>query len=211
MGLQIDLFTGELTLPPPSEELDQWFSRPKVADAFARWAGITPGMRVLEPSAGEGALLKASPDARWTAVELDTDRAEWIERHGWADRVIAGDFLKLAPDLGEYELVHQNPPYSNGLDTRFVEACIEHKLAPRITGLLATNFLHSETRRKRIWRWVKLTRLGLLSTRPQFGQAAGKADGPKRDYAFFEMKIRKTARRNAAADTPKVTWLNVAS
>ena len=209
MGLQVDLFTGELSLPPPSEELDQWFTRPKVADAFARWARIQAGMRVLEPSAGEGALLKSAPQARWTAVEIDSARADWIRKHGWAETVVHDDFLKAAPSLERHDLVHQNPPYSNGLDTRFVEACIEHRLAPRITGLLATNFLHSDTRMKRIWRWAKLTRLGILSTRPQFGQAGGSNDGPKRDYSFFELEVRRTARRRGAPDRPEVTWVDI--
>lgn len=215
MGLQIDLFGGEDALPPPSEELDQWFTRPKVADAFASWAGIEPGMRVLEPSAGEGALLKSAPQARWTAVEIDRARAQWIAKHGWAEEVINRDFIAAAREFRAegltWDLSHSNPPYSNGLDTAFIEAHIEHQLAPRITGLLVTNFLHSEARRKRIWRWVKLTRLAILSTRPQFGVASGKADGPKRDYSFFEMTIRKTARRRSSGDNPRVTWVNIGS
>jgi len=215
MALQIDLFTGELTLPPPSVELDQWFTRPKVAEAFADWARIRPGMRVLEPSAGEGALLKSAPDARWTAVELDPARAEWVQRHGWAEEVVNANFLRVAPELvgrfGRFDLVHQNPPYSNGLDTDFVLACIEHRLAPRITALLATNFLHSDRRAKTIWRWAKLTRLGVLSTRPQFGVAGGSSDGPKRDYCFFELEVRARARRQGAPDRPEMTWIDISN
>jgi hypothetical protein len=206
------MFTGELSLPPPSEDLDQWFTRPKVADAFARFAGIKSGMRVLEPSAGEGALLKSAPWANWTAVELCRARAQWIKKHELSREVFHEDFLKFAPELarrGPFELVHQNPPYSDGLDTDFVEACIANRLAPRITGLLVTNFLHTANRKKRIWRWVKLTRIEILSTRPQFGQANGKSEGPKRDYAFFEMMVRKTARREGAGDRPFVTWVDV--
>jgi len=213
MGLQTNLFDGDLSLPPPNEELSQWFTRPKVADAFARWADIRPGMRVLEPSAGEGALLKSAPQADWTAVELCRARAQWIRRHGWATEVFHEDFLKFAPELaktrGPFDLVHQNPPYSDGLDTDFVEACIENRLAPRITGLLVTNFLHTNSRRDRIWRWVKLTRIGILSTRPQFGQANGKSEGPKRDYSFFEMTVRKIGRKHASGDRPLVTWVDV--
>ena len=213
MALQIDLFTGELSLPPPSVELDQWFTRPKVADAFAAWAKIEPGMRVLEPSAGEGALLKSAPEAEWTAVELDTARAEWIERHGWAKEVVNADFLRAASGLidrfGAFDLVHQNPPYSKGLDTEFVLACIEYRLAPRTTALLATNFLHSDSRSKKIWRWARLTRLGILSTRPQFGVAGGDSDGPKRDYCFFELKMRKRPRRAGESDKPHVTWIDI--
>lgn len=206
---QVDLFTGGLSLPPPLEELDQWFTRPKVADAFAQWAGITPKMRVLEPSAGEGALLKSAPEARWTAVEICPIRAQWLTDHNLAEQVICGDFLEEAPDLDDFELVHQNPPYSDELDTRFVEACIDYHLAPRITALLATNFLHSATRRDRIWRWVKLTRLGILSTRPRFSHTAGSASGAKRDYSFFELEVRLSPRRHSEPDQPSVTWIDV--
>lgn len=213
MGLQTDLFGAEDALPPPSEDLDQWFTRPKVAAAFARFARIRPGMRVLEPSAGEGALLKSAPHACWTAVELCRARAQWIEKHGWAEQVYNRDFLALAREFGaageRWDLSHSNPPYSNALDTQFIEAHIEHRLATRMTSLLVTNFLHTDTREKRIWRWVELTRIEILARRPQFGKAAGKADGPKRDYSFFEMRLRKTARKHAQGDNPKMTWLNI--
>lgn len=209
MGLQIDLFGGADALPPPSEELDQWFTRPKVADAFARWANIDPHMTVLEPSAGEGALLK-SAKARWTAVELCRARAQWLVKHGWAEEVFHADFLQWASkQTRTWDLTHGNPPYSNGLDTAFVESWIEHRLSTRSTWLLPTNFLHTQTRGERIWKWTSLTRLGALVTRPQFGDAGGKADGPKRDYSFFELVRRKKARRANAADRPQLTWIDI--
>lgn len=206
MGLQIDLFTGELSLPPPSEELDQFFTRPKVARAFVRWS--RPHGRVLEPSAGEGALLKPNQSVRWTAVEIDAARAEWIKRHGWAEEVIAGDFLRFACECDRtWDLLCSNPPYSNGRDADFVEAWRDNALSQRSTWLLPTNFLHSATRKERIWRWVKLTRVGVLSNRPHFTAVDAKDTGPKRDYSFFELLPRLRARKHSVPERPGVTWI----
>lgn len=120
--------------------------------------------------------------------------------------------MRFAADVRGQErwpLSHSNPPYSGGLDVEFIATHIENQIASRLTSLLVTNFLHTEARAERIWRWVDLTRIGVLKTRPQFGQAAGKADGPKRDYSFFEMRVRKTARKHAEPANPELTWIAI--
>jgi hypothetical protein len=71
---------------------------------------------ILEPSAGDGALvdaiLHAIPDARVTAIELDHRRAEKLAakfEHDPRVRVIRGDFLDF--DESGFDGAIQNPPF----------------------------------------------------------------------------------------------------
>lgn len=89
------------------------------APALARYvvglAGVSPGDRVLEPSAGMGAIVEAllEAEADVTAVEVDPARAA-VLRHRFQPRagVIEGDFLYLSPE--EHDAVVMNPPFSIG-------------------------------------------------------------------------------------------------
>jgi len=96
---------------------------PTLAVYAVSLAGIRPGDRVLEPSAGTGSLVDAlvAEGARVTALELQGDRAAYL-RAAWAPRgvnVRAGDFLaymaeNLADDGGPFDAVVMNPPFSVG-------------------------------------------------------------------------------------------------
>jgi len=83
----------------------QWFTRPELCRRVVRWAGVRPGMRVLEPGAGSGnfvaALVEAGADV--TAVEIDRRWVRWIRRREdcRGAHVTVGDFLKPATVGGE--------------------------------------------------------------------------------------------------------------
>jgi protein-L-isoaspartate O-methyltransferase len=100
---------------------------PDLAARVVELADIKPGHRVLEPSAGMGALLQAignAPDK--VAVEINATLVERLACAGLSGlRVHQGDFLACNGDLGEFDRVVMNPPFENGADIRH----IEHALA----------------------------------------------------------------------------------
>lgn len=91
-------------------------------------AEITPGARVLEPSAGTGRLLRAMPrDCVKVAIEINRELMNSTARalrelDILPDRFIAADFLSLcAADLGSFDRVLMNPPFINGADIKHIE------------------------------------------------------------------------------------------
>lgn len=82
-------------------------------------ADIQPGHRVLEPSAGTGALLAAVPVADVVCVEISQSLADALRRI--ATDVHCADFLSLTPDnIGTFDRVIMNPPFTKQADIRHV-------------------------------------------------------------------------------------------
>jgi predicted RNA methylase len=103
---------------------------PQLAETMAAMADLKPGHRILEPSAGMGALLRAIHRACGSpfveAVEInngclaalhtlrDTLDAEWL--------IFPGDFSDFADDTGEgFDRVVMNPPFEKGQDAAHVQ------------------------------------------------------------------------------------------
>jgi ParB family chromosome partitioning protein len=109
--------------------LEQFFTPPAVATRMVAALEFTREARVLEPSAGGGALIeaiaKASPTAIIHAVELDPRlcaalRAKW----GLRARIDEGDFMSFQAQ-GSYDFVIMNPPFSRGQDMAHVQRAFE--------------------------------------------------------------------------------------
>lgn len=88
-----------------------------LADELALTAQIAPEARVLEPSAGKGALIRAvrkfSPTADIAAVELDLGHCSVLGAMG--EVAFCGDFLSLRPDPN-FDRVVMNPPFRKQAD-----------------------------------------------------------------------------------------------
>lgn len=101
-----------------------WFATPtNIADGLVDLLNLKPGNTVLEPSAGDGALIKAvlrkQPNVRVTAIEKHGGRAaalESLSRENEAfGRVIVGDFLDIGPreyGMPLFDRVIMNPPFA---------------------------------------------------------------------------------------------------
>lgn len=91
-------------------------SRP---DAF-EWRIV----RVLEPSAGTGALSAWAADvqnAEVTCVEIQSHLAASLAGSGRYARVVHGDFLARSPDeLGRFDVIVMNPPFDGRRDVDHV-------------------------------------------------------------------------------------------
>jgi predicted RNA methylase len=94
---------------------------PELADRVVARVKLYPGARVLEPSAGMGALAKAvrraEPAAAVSCVEiLDENRAA-LERLGF--ELVARDFLEGDPTAVQpYDAIVANPPFDKGADVK---------------------------------------------------------------------------------------------
>lgn len=94
-----------------------------VADEIVDVAGIEPGMRVLEPSAGMGHIAEriraagVDPDV----VEIGGDRRELLEAKGF--NLVGRDFMDLQE--GGYDRILMNPPFSDGRDIAHVRHAYE--------------------------------------------------------------------------------------
>lgn len=84
-------------------------------------ADIRPGMTVLEPSAGRGAIAAAvaAAGAVVDCVEVQEDHASVIFDAGYANLVLLRDFLTTDPGTG-YDRVVMNPPFARQADIRHV-------------------------------------------------------------------------------------------
>lgn len=126
---------------------DFYATPPETVRAFlANFDGISSGDRILEPSAGNGQIVK-------------------VLREGGYDNVTIGSFFDYEPDCG-YDVIIGNPPYSLALD--FINKSLE-LLHPGglLIFLLRTNFLESEKRFK-WWQEHPLSGLYTLHKRPSF-------------------------------------------
>lgn len=104
----------------------QLFPTPNnIAEEMAELANITAGAKILEPSAGTGALLAplaTHPHADTldiTAIEINHALATALSAKPspTAQRIICADFTAtLASDHQKYDVILMNPPFANGSD-----------------------------------------------------------------------------------------------
>lgn len=107
--------------PNPKKERQAFFTPPVLAAETVAWAGDLAGKRVLEPSAGEGALADAAraAGARVLAVESHGPSARILHDKGY--EVLERDFLALSPaETGLCDAVIANPPFTRGQDMAHV-------------------------------------------------------------------------------------------
>ena len=95
--------------------LQEFFTPGGIAEKVARYANIGRGTKVLEPSAGHGALAMAALNfgATVNCVEINPESAQVLENKGFF--VINKDFLDFeSPDF--YDVILMNPPFTKGQD-----------------------------------------------------------------------------------------------
>lgn len=117
--------------------LEQFFTPPEVAQRAAHYLDIghTDVRRVLEPSAGAGALVRALRDyevEQIVMVEIDPALADALsDQAGPDDVVICADFLSWEPHplSPPIDAVLMNPPFGNGADIAHVTRAL-HYLRP---------------------------------------------------------------------------------
>lgn len=171
--------------------LDQWLTPQGVAGAFLDWACIDDDDAVIEPAAGEGALV---PDRYGVlAFEIDPERAEELRYWRPKATVIEADFLQVPPPQ-EYvaDVCIENPPYSEDGEGTFIRQGL--LWAPRCCGLLRAGAIQGNGRWEKCWRYVRPTRIASLIHRPHFHGAFGSRTKhtPQYDYIAVDCVLRET-------------------
>jgi len=94
---------------------------PAIVGRMIKTADLEPGMEVLEPSAGDGAIARtvALLGCAVDCVELNAKRADALRAGGYARSVTAGDFLDV-PQRPDYDRVIMNPPFADKADIAHV-------------------------------------------------------------------------------------------
>lgn len=129
-----------------------------------------PKGEILEPSAGNGNILKAIHNKvggqyRITALEIREE--EFKNLNKLADNVIISeDFLEYDFREKKFDVIIGNPPYSSAKE--FIEKCFELQSDKGVViMLLRTAFLESKSRYE-FWQQHPLSELYVLSKRPSF-------------------------------------------
>jgi len=124
------------------------YSTPRpVIDALLADSRPPEGFKVLEPCAGEGAIVRALMDRGYsvTAIEIDQGLAEKLAQ---TCHTVCHDFLMLSFDLplmrqAAIRAAVTNPPFDQGLE--FAEKILGLELE-YVALLLPTAFMHSKAR-----------------------------------------------------------------
>lgn len=150
-------------------------------------------MRALEPSAGRGAFVRAIranvPEMEIDAVDLQVHpdlRRTWVDKEV-RGQIIEADFLQLGAELGEYDLVVGNPPFSDGAaeaHTRHALSLLHHRrLGPgTLAFLLPLHFLGGQARSAGLFLEHRPHAVWVLDKRPSFGVSVK----CKRDSSCFK-------------------------
>lgn len=192
---------GVDTLPPVAlrqKALSQWFTPPALATRLVRWCGGIPAMRALEPSAGNGQILRAlrerSEGTEIDAVELDPRFAGKLMGFDQLVHVECCDYLTRPAPQRLYDLTVMNPPYEDGADGRFIAKAMDE--SERVIALCRLNVVTGKGRHERVWSRVDsgewdLVGLAFLVGRPSFSAAGEESDSPLSD--FVAIKLRRPA------------------
>lgn len=142
--------------------------------------------KILEPAAGDGAMLRPLHDRFPTAAIFARDIDPSPLTNGYAVR--ERDFLdreqwKASGDPAKFDLIFTNPPYKRALD--FAARSFE-LLRPGgyLVLLLRMNFIES-ARRKAWWKKHMPEEVVFLSSRPSFYKSEKGASSDASGYAWF--------------------------
>jgi predicted RNA methylase len=115
----------------PKKALGMFETPRDLAETMVLRADLRPGMRVLEPSAGRGAIADAvraaCPECRIETVEIDDKNRKVLKEKGY--KIVGKDFMKFRPK-GCYDRILMNPPFAKQQDIDHVMKAFRH-LCPR--------------------------------------------------------------------------------
>ncbi len=139
------LLTGQVT--SIRQQFGAFFTPPGIAVVVTRLAKLEPGLRLLEPSAGHGALAVPAHAAgcRVTCVELDPSNVAVLRTLPF-HHVLEADFLTVTP-IGMFDRVVMNPPFAARADVAHVEHALRYlNQRGRLVAIMSAGVLYREDR-----------------------------------------------------------------
>lgn len=146
-----------------------------------------PGGTWLEPSAGDGAIVRALLAHRQIQIhanEIDSQHQPLLLTSG-AHTVTIGDFFDMKSSSGTYDVCIGNPPFA--LAEEFVEHSVS--MSKEVVFLLRLGFLESK-RRRSLFDKIGVPDVYVLPERPSF--INGKTDSCA--YGWFRWYVSATPR-----------------
>jgi 16S rRNA G1207 methylase RsmC len=138
----------------------QFFPTPeKLADRLVEYAEIEIGHSILEPSAGQGAIVKAivkaHPNHNVDCFELSEINKNVLESLPYAF-IIGRDFIKNDP-VGPYDRIIANPPFSKNQDIDHIRKMYEClKPGGRIVTIASNHWRYSNNKKETAFReWLE--------------------------------------------------------
>ena len=172
----------------------QFFATPlETAQQAIATLGDLRGKRVLEPSAGTGALadLARAAGAEVLVVENWMPNVLALKEKGYS--VHEHDFLSLGQaELGSFDFVIMNPPFSGQQDLAHVKHALSFlKADGQITAIVSSQFKNSSTKESLNFR--DLMALSEADVRP-LGQGAFKESGTNASTELIHLKMENLTR-----------------
>jgi len=174
------------TSSAPDITRSQWFTDPNLARRIVAWAlrGYEKPLRILEPSAGRGALCIPVPWPRSVvAYEIDPRWEDELWDTSSVAEVRVENYLSSPRPATRYDLAITNPPYERGQDGQFLGRALDD--CDRVVALIRTAALQGKRRFELVWSRCRMTRLVLLDPRPRF-VGPGEHD-PRSEYCVVEI------------------------
>jgi len=122
------ILTGDVVVP--KDDFEFFPTPPAVVERVIELAGIQNGMRVLEPSAGKGALAlaaqKSALDVKVDMFELMPENNAHLQGMNIKDAKIGDpiDFLSVEP-MASFDRIVMNPPFSRQADIKHVSHALK--------------------------------------------------------------------------------------
>jgi len=162
------LLTGKID---KADNFGAFFTPAVLADEVIALADLEPGMTVLEPSAGAGALLTRAAAIvgleNCVAVELQASLAEDLRQNGF--EVITGDFTSRPQwHRDQYvDRVLMNPPFARQLDLAHVMHAYS-MLAPggRLVSIMASSVTFRTNQKTEAFRAL-VSEVGSMKSNPE--------------------------------------------
>lgn len=170
----------------PKQELGQFDSPPAVVERVMQLADIRPMMRVLEPSAGHGALAIAAikAGAIVSTFEIDPRRAahltlaisSLVDQSAVACTGVLGDFLALRETIVPiFDRAIMNPPFSKQADIAHVMAASKCVAAGgRLVAVMSGGVIFRQDARTREFRnWLQFRNGSIEALPPESFKSSG--------------------------------------
>lgn len=120
------------------------------------WDYVSPFAKILEPSAGDGQIVRLLQRLGAGAVDVFEIQERLHDKLPEAARVLGTDFMQSTHyDPPQYDLVVANPPFTRGQDMEHVQMMLRHtKRGGRVVSVMSPHFTFAENSNAKYFRQV---------------------------------------------------------